>query len=48
MKWKYIAPHAEVFAVRTRGTILAGSDPEKTISSSSGENLNLDDEYDPW
>lgn len=45
MKRNYIAPIAEEFVVCTKGTILAGSDPEKTFS---GENLTQDTEYDPW
>lgn len=48
MKCEYIAPVSEEFTVRTRGTILIGSDPERTIPSSSGENITQDSEYDPW
>lgn len=48
MKRDYLAPIAEEFVVCTNGTILAGSDPERVIPSSSGENLTQDTEYDPW
>lgn len=46
MKQHYIAPEAEEFLVCTSGAILTGSEPLTTTSS--GEDLTQDSEYDPW
>lgn len=46
-RYDYLAPDANITVLRLHSGLLVVSVEEET-GSSSGENVTMEDEYDPW